>query len=552
MRKRALMFGLLWLVLGIVGAQGNVRVVVVNEFQNIRTIPAIGAPVIDTVSAGFEFTRVTGRSADNAWLRVDYQGSEGWVSTVPLIVLEGQIEALPVADPRTIPYGGFEAPRAGPSSATSNVTGRTTAGLRLRAGPGTAYPTLASIPNNEGVVLTGRTFSGNWYQINYEGILGWSAANFVQIIGLPGIEALPIDGVIADAPPSSGDVGDDFEAVIRDMLERVIIAQDALARIRVEWTDAALTGRAQCSDPYPPRPTEITIPLPLLSAFNNQLPDLRDDFNDAMFNVRLAIDLFIQVCNQPGTGNPVGQATIEGALNAVNLAEAQFASLRPRLEALIPEFNLGADQCLLTFNNQREVLPVLQTGVIYLDEFTPRKRVIGFCLDVVQGQNLSFQGLPLPGSDIEFFFSISPLADPTNFILSSRGTLNERAVIGPVIFETSTRIVVIISDLREGGTPPSGEFAFYVANVIAGTTTQVITFDDATASVILTTQTGGAVPPPEGGGGIPTDTICPDLSFTCNQFFTCDEAQACFNAGNFTLDADDDGVPCEATVCPAN
>jgi hypothetical protein len=46
---------------------------------------------------------------------------------------------------------------------------------------------------------------------------------------------------------------------------------------------------------------------------------------------------------------------------------------------------------------------------------------------------------------------------------------------------------------------------------------------------------------------------CPSLSLNCSQLTTCEEAQMCLNAGNFTLDPDGNGVPCEANnLCPAD
>src|SRR5688572_15815341 len=92
-------------------AQG-VRAVVVNDNANIRLVPAIGAEVIGTVAAGYTFEIVTARSADNEWIRVDYFGEEGWVNLAPLTILDSSIGTLPVADPRSIPYGGFGSPRA--------------------------------------------------------------------------------------------------------------------------------------------------------------------------------------------------------------------------------------------------------------------------------------------------------------------------------------------------------------------------------------------------------------------------------------------------------
>jgi hypothetical protein len=39
--------------------------------------------------------------------------------------------------------------------------------------------------------------------------------------------------------------------------------------------------------------------------------------------------------------------------------------------------------------------------------------------------------------------------------------------------------------------------------------------------------------------------VCPSTAFTCPQLFTCQEAYACLAAGNFSLDPDNDGIPCE-------
>ncbi len=43
---------------------------------------------------------------------------------------------------------------------------------------------------------------------------------------------------------------------------------------------------------------------------------------------------------------------------------------------------------------------------------------------------------------------------------------------------------------------------------------------------------------------------CPDLTFTCSDFTTCEEAMACLRAGNTRLDRDGNGIPCEALCRP--
>src|SRR5690606_34991232 len=99
---------LMILGIGSSSAQSGIRAVVINEFLNIRVTPAIGAAVIDTVEAGYVFDLIDARSGDNQWIRVDYLCQQGWVNLAPLLVLEGDVNSLPMADPRSIPFGGFE------------------------------------------------------------------------------------------------------------------------------------------------------------------------------------------------------------------------------------------------------------------------------------------------------------------------------------------------------------------------------------------------------------------------------------------------------------
>ena len=56
--------------------------------------------------------------------------------------------------------------------------------------------------------------------------------------------------------------------------------------------------------------------------------------------------------------------------------------------------------------------------------------------------------------------------------------------------------------------------------------------------------------PPEPLPGImspvtsPLTATCPSVVFSCNQLFTCAEAQACLSSGNFALDPNGDGIAC--------
>lgn len=539
-------------------AQSGVRAVVVNEFANVRFAPALGAEVIDTVNAGYVFENINGRTADSEWLRVDYQGIEGWVNVATLTVLSGDVNSLEVGDPRFIPYGGHGSPRSGSTGAGGQLSARTLYNSRLRAGPSTAYPTILNVWHDTDIGLTGRTANSLWYQVVVDGTLGWIHAELIEITEPGLVSNLPVGGIVADAAPVLGDSADDYVATLRNMLARLDLAQPSLDQIRASWTDAALNGHAQCSS-YPARPSDYPLPLPLLNAYYDTLNPLQNQFNDAMYNVRLAIDLFIEVCNQPGTANPVGQATIQGALDTINLADGQFAGLRARLLELIPPDRVvGANECLLSYNGQVEILPVLNLGTLYLEEFTARKFIAGYCFDIVEGNVYTIQTLQLPPSNVATFVALAELNNPTDFLALGDVGSGVQLTIGPLLALKTTRVLLIIADLgddeREG--PPQGEFALLVSDVTNAASQPILTFNSENGSVEVTTV---ANPAAEEGGlteeeqqqtaDETTGEVCPSLAFTCSQLFTCGEARACLNAGNFELDADGDGIPCEESLC---
>lgn len=561
MRKWAIwVLAVLWLAIippFDVWAQTGVRAVVVNEFVNIRIAPAIGAQVIATVQAGYVFEYVTGRSGDSQWLRVEFNGEEGWVNLVPLVVLSGDINTLEVGDPRSIPYGGFDSPRSGSSSATSENVVRVTNGLRVRAGPGQAYPTLANMFANTIVPVFGRTASNSWVQINYQGTLGWVSTRYLDFLNGLQIGSLPIGGIVADAPPIADRTPEDYFDTLRLLLARLDLAQPSLDNIRGKWTDAALSGRLTCRD-YPARPSDYNIPVPLLAAYFPTLDPLQRDFNDAMFNLRRAIDLFIETCNLPGINNAVGQATIIGALEIVNLVDRQFASLRERIIPLIPaDREPGPDECLFTYRLEQDILKIISVGQVVRQKFTPRDRAVGFCIDLFVGQNIAILGLAIKGSPAPIV-ALSPFDNPTNFIaIGSAQSGAPQLGVGPVVIQANGRYLLLVYD--QGGSGADSEYAIVVVDVPPTGLTSTLIYDPITDTVYLGVPPGQqpssssssvVTTPASNVPGITSPNACPSTAFTCDQLFTCQEAYACYAAGNTTLDPDGNGVPCENLCTP--
>jgi uncharacterized protein YraI len=533
--------------------QTSVTILVNRDGVNVRVAPALGADVVGFVNAGWT-APATGRSPDNEWVRIDFNGQEAWIGLAVINVF-GDLNILPVADPRTIPYGGFESPRSGSSSAGSAISGRLAlSGVRLRAGPGAAYPVLANPPRYTVFPLLGRTANNAWIQVNFNGTLGWVTAEWVEIQNGASIVSLPIDGIVAEAPPQSEETRENYVGTLRLMLERINLAQPSLDSIRQTWTTVALGQRSACQN-FPARPSDINIANPLLAAFYPTLNPLQHDFNTAMTNLRLAIDLWIEACGQPQPANGViGQATVQGALNILQQVDNQFADLRRRLTALIPPiFDVGPNQCLFSFQEQFDILNVINKGQVVTESFTPRKRATGFCIDLAAGDALRIELLKITGEP-DFVLAFSPFDNPTQFLAVGRRVSGQNLLtLGPILISTPGRYLIAIADEFASTT----DFALLVTN-IAGLTLvgPGLGIDPATGQVVVNPVQAVSTPIPGSvDTSIPTTvgtTSCPSTGFTCDQLFTCQEAQACLAAGNFSLDPDTDGIPCENLLCPGN
>ncbi|MEP7292442.1 MAG: SH3 domain-containing protein, partial [Chloroflexota bacterium] len=499
----------------------GVTVVVDRDGVNVLLLPAIGAEVIATVNAGFS-TEILARSPDNQWVQVMIGGQLGWIGTPVLAIVAGDLNSAPVADPRTIPYGGFENPRSGITGVTSQWTGKLqTSGLRVRGGPSRAYPVLANAPRYTIFSLLGRTADSVWLQVNFEGTLGWVATQFVELQQGPGtLDALPIDGIVADGLPVSEPTGDNYLDTLRFMLARVNLAQPSLDSIRSIWTNVALGQRAQCGS-YPVRPTNFNIPNPVLAPFYATLFPLNTDFNSAMTHLRDAIDLLIEACStpQPAEGL-VGQPVVQAALDLINQADTQFASLRQRITALLPpDRPLTDDECLFSFQNRSQIVPRLHYNEVVITRITARNFVIGFCFDAGVGQSLRIEALKVTGN-AEPRLTVSSFDNPTNFIAA--GDLNTgntelgapgltNAILQPILITQTGRYILILADLDGAvNAPLDGQIALLLTDVTGGTGfgSAGLSIDPATGNVIVV-PAGGVSPATPGVGLTPGINLTP-------------------------------------------
>jgi len=379
--------------------------------------------------------------------------------------------------------------------------------VRIRTGPSVAYRELANAPRFTALPLLGRTADSQWVQVNFDGVLGWARAGFFEILGGRSIVELPVGGVVASSPPLEDTDQNDLFGILRLMRERLDFAQVALDRQRQVWTDAALGVAPPCGG-YPARPSDFNIPPDLLRRYFTTLNPLITDFNEAAANIRAAVDLQIEICEEPGAATVLlSTPVVTGGLELVNDADVQVASLRRRLDELIPE--IGPDDCVFEFAGRVDVLPAPPQSNIIQDEFDPGDLAIGYCFDA-SPINLGYLEFVREPSNYNVVLAISPLENPTDFIISdSSGPSSSQTTItlADIEFPFEGRYLLVIAAEVPDGSPPQGQYAFVFLDVaLARPSGQLLSFDEngnVVRNIVALQLADGTVT----GGQVVDDTV---------------------------------------------
>jgi uncharacterized protein YraI len=119
--------------------------------------------------------------ANTTYLSYAFQGIE---TTLETLDTQGRLQIIP-DDER----GEFLAGAAGPIAPTADpledvivgeVTLNDNANLQLRRTPNANSESLGLIPSGSRVEVTGRTDVGDWVEVTFEGVTGWSASQFMS------------------------------------------------------------------------------------------------------------------------------------------------------------------------------------------------------------------------------------------------------------------------------------------------------------------------------------------------------------------------------------
>ena len=134
---------------------GNVR---------IREQPNVSADRLGALDWG-QSARITGVDSSGLWYRVEADGLEGWAAADSFIIADAapaQVDAASVNSP-------------------TGVVVRALDNAGVRPDPSLQSERLSVIPWGGYAALLAVSEGGQWYQIEYDGVVGWSAADWLQV-----------------------------------------------------------------------------------------------------------------------------------------------------------------------------------------------------------------------------------------------------------------------------------------------------------------------------------------------------------------------------------
>jgi uncharacterized protein YraI len=127
---------------------------------------------------------IIGVSEDGAWYQVEYEGRTGWLRPSPFVELQGDVSGVPVI------------PTEAPPEVAAPVLIVSGMGGYLRDAPSVeaAFDPIANVT----LPIIGVSEDGAWYQVEYEGRLGWvRRSSFVRVEG--DLSSVPV--INTEAPP---------------------------------------------------------------------------------------------------------------------------------------------------------------------------------------------------------------------------------------------------------------------------------------------------------------------------------------------------------------
>jgi uncharacterized protein YraI len=149
---------------------------------NVRNTPdPINGAILTKISRGETYS-VLGWNSAQTWVRLNVNGTIGWVNVT--YVTLNNAGSLPII--------------GAPTPTQPNPTGYSVIAspfnVNIRTGPGTQFNDIGDLSVNQTAIVVGRNSNSTWWQINFNGIVGWVSAQYARIQAGANINTIPITG----------------------------------------------------------------------------------------------------------------------------------------------------------------------------------------------------------------------------------------------------------------------------------------------------------------------------------------------------------------------
>jgi len=158
---------------------GGATAVVTTGRLNVRALPNASSAVIGRISRGNVFP-VTGVNPDGTWVQLNVNGTTGWVN-------RRFVSLNNAGTPPTVN------PPVQPSPTGFNVLADRFS-VNIRTGPGTEFRVIGSLRFGQQGQVVGRNANNTWWQVNYNGIVGWVSAVYTRIDPATNVNSIPVTG----------------------------------------------------------------------------------------------------------------------------------------------------------------------------------------------------------------------------------------------------------------------------------------------------------------------------------------------------------------------
>lgn len=156
---------------------------VITGRLNVRDNPNATATILAKINLN-ETYPVVGKNGDGSWYQINVNNVTGWVSSRFIRVSGNQNVTVVSGSAQTVAQPvdtGFDA------TALATVNVRNSPSTR-----GTVI--LAKMQRNEVARIVGRTANNSWWQVNYQGTVGWVSSTYARIQGGAVVSQIPVTG----------------------------------------------------------------------------------------------------------------------------------------------------------------------------------------------------------------------------------------------------------------------------------------------------------------------------------------------------------------------